>query len=257
MSERPAEAEVPSIDQVVDLLEAYAESRLSPRGPVLARMRRQVMAEAATRAAASEARLQAAIAAVEPRRSAFSLHLTRRIAAVGIAAALTFGTGAAVLAATPGSPLYDARVQLEGFFLPTETDDRVAAHERHLQARLAEAQAAADRGDVVALEAALAAYRAQVEDALADVGWDPQLLAHLEAALAKHTATLQALAARLPNQAAIEHAIEASQKAARKLQDKGKPAAPGQPEPRVTPAPAPAGGEDPGGDQDEDDNQQR
>lgn len=245
--------------QVVDLLEAYADARLSPRGAVLARMRRHVMAEAAARAAAGETQLQAAIDAAASKRSWSSVHLPRRVAAVGMAAALTFATSAAVLAAPPGSPFYDARVALEQVFLPAQTDDRAAAHERYLLERLAEAQAAADRGDVVALEAALAAYRAEVDAAVADVGSDPELLAHLEAELAKHTAVLESLAARLPEQAAIEHAIDASQKAAKKLHDTGKPATPGQPRPRVTPQPADtgenAGGESPndgeGGNQDQ------
>lgn len=242
MSHDPDDTEraglVAGAQQVVDLLEAYADARLSPRGAILSRMRRHVMAEAAGRAAAGDGQLRAAIAASQPKRPWSSLHLQRRVAAVGMAAALTFATSAAVLAATPGSPFYNARVVLELVFLPSEPDDRVAAIERHLQERLAEAQAAADRGDLVALHAALAAYRSEMDAAVAEVGWSADHLAHLEAALGKHTAVLEALAARLPEQAAIEHAIEASQRAAKQLHDKGKPADPGQPGPhRTTAAP--------------------
>jgi hypothetical protein len=234
MSEHERDGDLAAVDQVVDLLEAYAEARLSPRGAVLARMRRNVMAEAAARAAA-ETQIEAAIAAAGRRRPWTSFHLPRRVAAIGMAAALTFGTSAAVLAAPPGSPFYNARVALEQAFLPTRTDDRIVAHEQHLGERLTEAMAAADRGDVAALEAALAAYRAEVDAAVGDVGSDPELLAHLEAVLAKHTAVLESLAARLPEQAAIEHALDASRKAASKLHEKGKPKPPGQPSPRVTP----------------------
>jgi hypothetical protein len=256
---------IPGAQQVVDLLEAYADARLSPRGPVLARMRRQVMAEAAARAAAEEAQLQAAIEVVAPRRSWAALHIPRRLAAVGMAAAMTFATSAAVLAAPPGSALYNARITLEQVFLPAEADDRVAAHERLLAERLQEAQAAADAGNTVALQAALAAYQSEIDAAVADVGYDPQLLAFLEGALVKHTALLEALAGDVPTQAAgaIERAIEASQKAARKLHDKeaqpghSLPPWAGQPGEHATPPPANGGdnqgGENGGGNQ----NQQR
>lgn len=240
MSEIPLDVEHPSIDHVVDLLEAYADARLSPRGAVLARMRRHVMAEAAARAAAEDAQLQAAIAAAGPRRSWGSPQLQRRVAAIGMAAAFTFATSAAVLAAPPGSPLYNARVKLEQVFLPGPLEDRAASIEQHLEERLAEAQAAADRGDTVALEAALVAYQSDVDAASAELGWSADQVAHFEAQIAKHVAKLEALATRLPLQAAdnaIQHAIDASQKAARKLHDKGagKPADPGQPGPHPTP----------------------
>jgi hypothetical protein len=245
MNDGAFEPEYPSIEHVVDLLEAYADARLSPRGAVLGRMRRHVMAEAAARAAAEEdARLRAAIEAAERKRSWGRLVLQRRVAAVGVAAALTFGTSAAVLAAPPGSPFYNARVAIEQALLPSTTDERVAAHERLLAERLAEAQAAAANGDAASLGAALAAYQAEVDAAVADVGSDPVLLAHLEDELAKHTAVLESLAARLPEQAAIEHAIEVSQKATTKLHDAGKPANGGQPGPHPTPAGVPGSGPD-------------
>lgn len=257
MSERPFESEVPSIDQVVNLLETYADARLSPRGAVLARMRRHVLAEAAARAAAEDARLQAAIAAAAPKRSWASIHFPRRLAAVGIAGAMTFATSAAVLAAAPGSPLYGARVALEQVFLPSRTDDRVAAHERLLAERLAEAQMAADGGNAAALQAALTAYQAEIDEAVADVGYDPELLAFLEGALAKHTALLESLAGKVPEQAAgaIQQAIQASQKAARKLHETGQPPFAGEPEAHPTPPPAnggenQAGSDGQGGDQD-------
>jgi hypothetical protein len=242
MNELPLESEHPSIDQVVDLLETYADARLQPRGAVLARMRRHVLAEAAARAAAEDAqRLMLERTQVVAARRASVWQFGRRLAPIGMAAAFMFATSAAVLAAPPGSPLYNARVQLEQAFLPQRLDDRVASIEQHLEERLAEAQAAADRGDVAALQASLAAYQAEVDAALAEPGWDADQLLHLEAELARHTTLLEALAARLPEQAAIEHAIDTSQKAATKLHEKsqGKPTDAGQPGPHPTPGGAP------------------
>lgn len=212
-----------ALDQIEDLLEAYADARLSPPGPVLARMRANVLREASRRSA---------LAAIEERRAALEvargpwglprLQLPRRAIALGMAAALTIGTSAAVLAAPPGSPFYNARVALEVAFLPVQVDQRLASREQHLDDRLAEAEAAAARGDLGGLAAALAAYQAEVDAAVAEVGDDAARLAHLEAELARHTAALQALAATVPEQAAIEHAIDTSQKAATKLKDRGE-----------------------------------
>ena len=235
MNQGAFEAEVPSIDQVVDLLEAYADARLTPRGPVLARMRRHVIAELDARTALLEAERAARHAKLrQPWWQTVHLRLPRSVAAAGMAATLTFATGAAVFAAPPGSPFYNARVMIEQAFLPIQIDQRIASIDQHLTVRLAEAQAAADRGDIVALEAALAAYQLEVDAAVAEFGWSADQLAHFEAQLAKHTAKLEALAARLPEQAAVnavQHAIDASQKASKKLREKGKPADPGQPGP--------------------------
>jgi hypothetical protein len=228
----PFSRDLSALDQLEDLLEAYADARLSPTGPVLARMRANVLREASLRSAmlAADER-RATIEAATGRWGMPRLQLPRRALALGMAAALTLGTSAAVLAAPPGSPFYNARVALEVAFLPTQVDQRLASHEVHLDDRLAEAQAAAARGDLAGLAAALAAYQAEVDAAVTDVGDDAARLVHLEAELAKHTAVLQALAARLPEQAAIEHAIDTSQKAATTLKEKaggGKPsAAPG------------------------------
>ena len=170
------------------------------------------------------------------------MSLVRRAAAFGFAAVLVGGTTAAVIAAPPGSLFYNARVSIEGMALPVEADARLAGHERLLEERLAEAEAAASRGDVVGLAAALAAFQQEVDAATADVGDDATRLAHLEEMLAKHTAALTALAARLPEESSIEHAIDASSKAIGKLKARGEPAHP-------THAPAgPRGGGGDGGD---------
>lgn len=215
------DAELAALDQVEDLLVAYADARLTPRGPVLARMRAAVVEQAvASAAAADDPRL-----ALDPRARARwispRLLAPRRAFALGMAAALTLGTTAAVLAAPPDSPLYATRVAVEAAFLPSNADARLASHEDHLSQRLAEAAAAAANGNRVGLEAALAAYQAEVDVAVADLGDDPDRLARLEEILGKHVAVLQALEAQVPSEAAIEHAIDVSQKAVQKLQDQG------------------------------------
>jgi hypothetical protein len=264
VSERPFESEVPSIDHVVDLLEAYADARLTPRGAVLARMRRHVIAELDAKTRLLEAERAARLQAARPKWwQTIHLRVPRGIAAAGMAATFLFGTSAAVLAAPPGSPFYNARITLEQVLLPTG-EDRVAAHERLLAERLQEAQDAADAGNLAALQAALAAYQSEIDAAVAEVGYDPELLAFLETALVKHTALLEQIAARVPGPAAgaISQAIAASQNAARKLHDTGKPPWAGQPGEHATPPRAQGGdnqageGGNTGGDQGEDHDRQ-
>ena len=218
---RPYDPNLAALDEIEDLLEAYADARLTPKGPVLARMRAAALAEAAASAAAHR-RLADAPASAPARSALPRLHLPRRAFALGMAAALTLGTSVAVLAAPPGSPFFNARMVLETALLPGESDARLATREQHLAQRLAEAEAAAARGDVVALEAALAAYRTEVDASVDDTGDDLDRLAHLEAVLAKHVAVLQALEAKVPAQASIGKAIVSSQKAVQTIKDKAK-----------------------------------
>lgn len=216
-----AEFERLANDRVEDLLEAYAQSRLDPTGPVMARIRANIMAQAAASAAASRVHLDTpTLASAKPRFAWLQSPLPRRAAALGVAATLTLGTGAAVLAAPPGSPFYNARLVIEAVLLPTDSDARLAAYEQHLEQRLREAEAAAAANDPNALAAALAAYDSDVAAALAVAGDDGELLAHLEAMLAKHTTVLVALEARLPAQASVDKAIANSQKAIQKIKDK-------------------------------------
>jgi hypothetical protein len=215
-----AEFERLANDRVEDLLEAYAQSRLEPTGPVLARIRANVMAQAAASAAESRVLITPALAPVRPRFAWLQTPLPRRAFSLGLAAALTLGTTAAVLAAPPGSPFYNARLVIETVLLPTEPDARLAAYEAHLEERLREAEAAAAANDTNALTAALAAYEADVTAARGAAGDDAQLLANLEAMLAKHTIVLEALEARLPAQASVGNAIANSQNAIQKIKDK-------------------------------------
>lgn len=225
--------ELVALDEVEDILVAYADSRLAPPGPILSRMRAAVMREAAAvaaRQAAERHQSEAATGLPPDRRFGFpqlSLAAFARPAfALGLAGLLALGTGTAVTSATPGSPFYGARVALEEAFLPTEIDARFASHTQHLDTRLAEAEIAAASGDAGALEAALGAYQAEIEQTLADIGDDFYRLSSFEAALQHHIAKLTELAARLPTEVAREnaagHAIDASKRAADSAVDKVK-----------------------------------
>jgi uncharacterized membrane protein YgcG len=215
-----AEFERVANDRVEELLEAYAEARLDATGPVLARIRANVMAQAAAMAATSRPLETPTLAPAASRFAWLKVPVARRAFSFGLAATLTLGTTAAVLAAPPGSPFYNARLVIETALLPTQLDARLAAYEEHLQERLREAEAAAAGGDPDAVAAALAAYEADVQAALVEVGNDADLLAHLEAMLAKHTAVLEALEARVPEQAAVDKAIVSSQKAIEKIKER-------------------------------------
>ena len=219
-----ANRELQQLDEIEDLLQAYAEARLSPSRPLLTRMRANVLAQAAAMAALDAAE-QSFEAMAEGRRFRWSLpriSVRRRAFTMVGVASLALATTAAVFAAPPGSPFYEARVAVEAALLPTDIDARLAAHEQHIAERLAAAQLAAASGDANALSAALAAYQAEVDAAVADVGVDTDRLAHLEAMLAKHVAVLTALQASVPQEAAIDHALQSSQKAIEKIKEKGK-----------------------------------
>jgi hypothetical protein len=235
-----------ALDRLEDLLDAYADARLTPPGAVLARMRANVMLEASAAAATFAAANRPRLVEPDPRpaRRSFIPRFSRLAFTMGFAAMLTLGTSAAVLAAPPGSPFYNARVYLETVFLPSQPEARTAGHEKLLDERIAEAEAAAQRGDTVALAAALAAFQTEVDAATADAGEDVDLLAHLQEMLAKHNAVLTALAQTLPEQSSIEKAIESSSKAITRLQERTHP---------VRPTHEPQGGGNPGAGSGEDD----
>ncbi len=218
-----SDRELLGLDQVEDLLEAYADARLSPARPVLARMRAHVTAQAATMAAIDGAarRVLDTGDAKPSRWSLPRLLVPRRAFSLVGAGLLTVGMTTAVLGAPAGSPFYNARVAIEAAFLPTQIDARAVAHEEYLAERLAEAEAAAARGDFVALDAALVAFQAEVDAAVADIGEDQDRIAHLEEKLAKHVTVLTELEVRLPDEANVEHALQSSQKAIEKIKAKG------------------------------------
>jgi uncharacterized protein DUF5667 len=214
-------------DEVEDLLEHYADARLVPPPRVLARIRRDVMAHALVALAAEP------VAAARPqRRRLLALVSWPRIPvpapvfALGFSILLAAATGTAVVAAPPGSAFYNTRLVLETAFMPpvTDSDARLAAYEEQFASRIAEAQAAAARGDQAALNAALAAYQNEITNAVAELGSGADLdrLSRLEAVLGKHIANLQQLATKLPTQVArdnaVTHAVAASERAVEKIQ---------------------------------------
>ena len=255
-----------ALDEVEDILEAYADARLTPRRPVLARIRAAVVAEAASAGAARAAQERQAAAAVaiesEAPRRRFAFPSLRRATfarpafALGFAGLLAITTGTAITSASPGSPLYMARVALEDMFLPVQIDARFASHEQHLDEYLAQAETAAAQDDPVGLEAALAAYQDEVDQTLADIGDDYARLERFEAVLESHAAKLSALSLRLPTEVARgnaeQHALQASERAAtkvteavnkvrdKKVQANDKPPSPrGEDEPPVRPTVVP------------------
>jgi uncharacterized membrane protein YgcG len=215
-----AELERRGNDRVEGVLEAYAQARLDAAPPVLARIRANVLAQAATMASTPDELHTPSLAPASSRFAWLMAPVARRAYSLGLAASLTLGTTAAVLAAPPGSPFYNARLVIEAALLPTQADARLAAYEGHLTERLHEAEVAAAAGDGDALAAALAAYESDVAAAFSAVGDDPELLDHLEAMLARHTAVLEALEARVPDQASVDRAIVSSQKAIDRINEK-------------------------------------
>jgi hypothetical protein len=239
MSEYP-DRKLVALDTIEDVLRAYADARLAPTSPVLACMRAAVVAQTAIATdAAAKRRPLDTDRAIARRWALPGFLVPRRAMAFGLAASLTLGTSAAVFAAPPGSPFYGARVAIENALVPNNADARLAAHEDRLTHLLADAAAAAGRGDVVALDAALEAYQDEVDAAVADLGDAPDRLVHLEAELGRHVAVLQALEATLPSQAAIQHAIDTSQTAVDKLKEQtDRPAAKPTPAPHATRPPS-------------------
>ena len=132
-----AEFERYANDRVEDMLDAYANARLEPAGPVLARIRANVMAHAAAAAATSRVLDAPTLAPARSRFAWLQAPLPRRAMALGLAASLTLGTAAAVFAAPPGSPFYNARLVIETALMPSvaDIDARLAAYEEQLDAR--------------------------------------------------------------------------------------------------------------------------
>jgi len=155
--------------------------------------------------------------------------------------------GAALAGSGPGGPLYAARLWVEELTLPTDADARAEAQIARLEARLAEAAAAAEAGNGAAVTAALDAYRATAEAALGDAGLDPTRREHLAAQLGRHVVVLRALVPLVPDRAseAIQAAVDRTEVRIQKILATPPGATPGKPEatPKLpaTPKPTPAG----------------
>jgi len=237
-------------------LDRYAEVRLSPSVASVARIRARVMREARLGfAEAARTGMPATAGPVAGAPSVTGRHALRRAASLLVAASLSLGLAAGTMAASQaGGPFYGPRIGLEGLLLPSDPAARAGAEVVRLEARLAEFAAATASGDLGGAAAALDAYQAIAEEALAGAGAHAELLETLRVALARHVGILEALAATLPApaRAAIErNIVRATDRnetvlerldAARPRPGSGAPAAPPvddrTPRPERTPAPA-------------------
>jgi hypothetical protein len=217
-------------------LDRFATVRLSPDAAAVARMRARVMREARLSLAA-DAEARTALASVVVARERRRRVLFRRTAALMAAAVLSLGLVTGAMAASqPGGPLYDLRVSLEALALPVDLEERAEAEVVRLESRLDEILAAARIGDPAAVQAALRAYAAIADEAVAAAGLDEGALERIQTALGRHVAVLQGIVGGLPAQAAeaieanIERAIEHNGKVLERIeaasQGGGKPATP-------------------------------
>ena len=248
-------------------LDAYADARLRADPEVRARSRARVMAEAraassAARVAASPAGRPAGKPARRPARSPPRTVLALCSADSGCRppsqrpcsswACLTIG--AALAGSRPGGPFYAARLWVEEQTLPADANARAAAQLARLDARLAEATAAAKAGNGAAVTAALEAYRDEADAALRGAGNDLNRREHLASELGRHVAVLEALVPLVPDRAseAIQDAVDRTEVRIQEIiamppgQAPGKPATPpGQPgvppKDPATPKPTPQG----------------
>jgi len=220
-------------------LDAFGDGRLRADQERTGLVRARVMA-----AARAEARR--AVATPPSRRRWFVVPRPVRgpvLAAAGLLLAAALAGG--VLAGTaPGGPLYGARLWIEEQLLPGAPQERDEAQIDRLDDRLDEARQAAERGDVPAVVAALDEYRQTAEEAFVAAGDDEARREHVAAQLARHVAVLQALMARVPEQAAtaIRAAVDRTEVRIREILDgPHKPGSPRDPEatPKPTPKPKP------------------
>jgi len=172
-------------------LRTYASARLSPDRLASHRMRTAVMEHARTATPVG-------LAAPVPHRldvlSALRVG-TRRLAPFALVAALAVGAGSvAGAAATPGGPLYPARVWVETVLLPAGGEARSDAQQALLNERINEISGALGAGNDGAADAASDAYDQEVDQALAQAAQDRAALLQLRATVARHLAHLQSLA---------------------------------------------------------------
>ena len=167
------------------LLRAYAGARLSPDQWASIRMRAAVLEHG------QAAQGQAAQAAAGRRFS--WLRVLRPATLVGLIAILAVGTGAsAALAASPGGPLYDARLWVETTVLNLSGGSAQLRVDQ-MDERIDELTNAVDNGNANAADAAGNAYGAEVS-AAAQAAQNGADLQALRAAIANHLAHLQNMA---------------------------------------------------------------
>jgi hypothetical protein len=175
-------------------LDSFARARLSPDPQAAARMRARVMREARLRFAAPMP-LSPTSEVVALRRSP---RRTRRLGLSVLAAAVWLGVMVgSISAAQAGGPLYGARMWIENVTLPVDATARATAELARLDDRLTEVIAAAARGDAGAVQAALDAYRAIADTAIATAAGSDALEALVSKALDAHLAVLTGVADKL------------------------------------------------------------
>lgn len=210
-------------------LDAFASARLAPDPAATARARAVAMREARRRAALLAG-------APGPRRSRYRLALGPGLLAAALLLVLV-GVGG-VLASGPGGPLYALRLWAEALTLPAEPAARVDAMLGRLDERLAEAEVAGTAGNGPAAAAALEAYRAEADEAVATAGDDPDRRLAIAARLERHRTVLATLAGRLPEHAAEAILANLARTEAKILDILGATPRPGEPgAPAQTPAP--------------------
>lgn len=205
-------------DREIELrLEAFARARLSPDREAVARTRARLMREARLQFEAAQITGMTAPSVLAAHRS-IARRLAMPILAAGVWVALAVGS---ISASTAGGPLYHARMWIETAVLPADGASRANAEITRLNERLAEATAAAARGDVGAVQAAIEAYRQIADEALAGSAGDQTLQALVAGALDRHLSVLAGVAATLDSkgndtaaaavEASIQRAIDHSQ----------------------------------------------
>lgn len=190
-------------EDIETLLERYSDERLAPTRHQLTSMRAQLVQSYVGRPWA-ESRA--------PRRGPGRLWRWALAATTAIAA-LAIGTSFAAAESGPGQPFYHARLTLESLTLPAQGSARVQALLQQLDARLAEARSAGQRGDRAAVADAVEAYDQTLDSLSAslDAGSDQFVLDEL----GRHETVLQDLIGQVPPQAqsGLQHALDQAQHA--------------------------------------------
>ena len=234
--------------EIEALLRRYADDRLGLDAEVRARMRRRFLLEAERRAVGLTVVSGERGARWAVGRPSRGRH--RRAVVALLAAALALGALAGAAAASePGGPLYGLRLWVETVTLPGDARARAEAEIARLEARLSEANQAAEHGNGAAVRAAIEAYRETVAAALQAAGDDLDRADRLEIVLERHRVVLDTLAERLPEPAAdaVQQVIERNEATIEKIKSRGKPSPTPAPGPVESPAPTAAPSHAPGG----------
>lgn len=168
-----------------DRLDAHATAELEADPAVLGRTRAELMARFVERRAA---------VVLPGRRRRLALSLIAATALAGASLAI------ATAASDPGEPFYGMRLAIERLGLPATASDRAVAQLDHLERRLVEAGEASRRGNGRGVVDAIAAYEAQLVEAVRP-GFDPP---GLGTALEHHRRLLETMVPELPPEAQDE-----------------------------------------------------